>query len=76
MDKLTKTFKDNNFSKFEEIIVNLTGGTSFLQYIITKSNEIIVEKGLKTRRIFAIDRRPFMEQREQPYVVGEIVDVP
>ena len=76
VDDLTKVFKDDEFDNYEEITVNLTGGTSFLQYVITKCNEIIVEKNIKTKRVFTIDRRPFMEQKEKPYVVGEIVDVP
>ena len=75
---LTDKFKEsvsNMDSKDNHYIINYTGGTSFMQYIISKFSDLSEEHG-KIRKIFAIDRRPFMKQRENPYIAGEIVDIP
>jgi len=57
------------------VTVNYTGGTSFLQYVVQTIADSIYPYQ-KLTKIFTIDRRPPEEQNENPYVLGEIVQLP
>ncbi|WGS65191.1 hypothetical protein [Marinitoga aeolica] len=56
----------------EEIYFNLSGGTSFLQYVIGKIKEIV---NVKNKSFFAVDKRDIFQQKENPYVIGEWIEV-
>lgn len=56
-------------------VINLTGGTTGLQYIIQRTGDQLRSYGHKVRYVALVDRRPVLEQRENPYVVGELVCV-
>ncbi|HQN28390.1 MAG TPA: hypothetical protein PLT43_07515, partial [Mesotoga sp.] len=58
------------------ITVNLAGGTSFLQYVTGEFSEVLESKKLDVTKVFAVDRRDFALQKAEPYVVGEVVELP
>ncbi|HEW92964.1 MAG TPA: CRISPR-associated DxTHG motif protein [Thermotogaceae bacterium] len=71
-EEIRKYLEDNNV---KDIVVNLTGGTSLLGYIA----ELVKEKiryGRRITTVLAVDRRPYEEQKENPYIVGEILELP
>ena len=57
--------------KGSENIVNLTGGTTALQDAV-QSIALLID----AKEIAGIDRRPYSEQQANPYVVGEIIEIP
>lgn len=59
--------------KYEEIVVNITGGTTAMQYIVQEVAESAVKKQLPLKKVALVDRRPPTEQKSDPYVLGEIV---
>jgi hypothetical protein len=58
-----------------EVVVNMTGGTSLLGFTAQRLGERLQRFALPVRRIALIDRRPSEEQRENPYVVGDMIDI-
>lgn len=69
IDYLEKIPSDN-------IYLNLTGGTTALQYIITKVEERLkLIKQLEITKVAFVDRRTQKEQQENPYEAGEMVVV-
>ena len=58
------------------ITVNLAGGTSFLQYVTGEFAEVLESKMLDVTRVFAVDRRGIDAQKKEPYVVGDVVELP
>jgi hypothetical protein len=54
-----------------ENIVNLAGGTTALQDAVQ-----YIARLLDAKEIAVIDRRPYGEQQANPYVVGEIIEIP
>jgi hypothetical protein len=59
-----------------EIILNLAGGTSFLQYVVTELVKKLEKQNYTVTKVFAVDRRDISEQKANPYVVGEVVELP
>jgi hypothetical protein len=59
-----------------EIIINLAGGTSFLQYVVTELVKKLEKQNYTVTKVFAVDRRDISEQKANPYVVGEVVELP
>lgn len=59
----------------DENIVNLTGGTTVLQDCIKSVADTLRRDGKSVREVAAIDRRDILEQRRNPLVVGELVEV-
>ncbi|HAA86391.1 MAG TPA: hypothetical protein DCE14_08625 [Kosmotogaceae bacterium] len=59
-------------------VVNLTGGTSFMQYAVTRMMEKFEKDqgGNQITKVFTVDRRSQAEQKNEPYVMGEVVEVP
>ncbi len=55
----------------KENIVNLVGGTTAMQDCMTTLAQLI-----PCRQVAVIDRRPVEEQRANPFVVGELAEVP
>lgn len=59
-----------------ELIVNLTGGTTMMQLVAEKVAASARGLGIPVTRILLIDRRPPQEQRDNPYVLGEVIELP
>ena len=57
--------------KGDENIANLVGGTTALQDAVKCLADIISAK-----EVVVIDRRPIEEQRANPFVIGELVEIP
>ena len=57
-----------------KVVINLTGGTTLLNYMLLKAgNEARHGKTIKT--VIAVDKRTYEEQKRNPYVVGEVVEL-
>jgi len=56
----------------EEVCVNVTGGTTAMQYLVERVASDAERVGVRTRRYALIDRRPFEEQQCNPYVLGQV----
>lgn len=56
-----------------EVVVNVTGGTTAMQYAAERLANEGRSLGVPVRRVMLIDRRSPEEQRTNPYVLGEIV---
>ncbi|OAA32502.1 hypothetical protein AT15_00035 [Kosmotoga arenicorallina S304] len=76
MERNFAEFEALNFDALDEIILNLAGGTSFLQYVASNMADRLEKKNYSVKKVFAVDRRDFKEQKENPYVVGEVVELP
>ncbi|APT73024.1 hypothetical protein BG95_04060 [Thermosipho sp. 1063] len=59
---------------FGSIVVNLTGGTTLLGYIVKEVSHKL-NFGRKISYVMATDKRPIDEQKKNPYVVGEILEI-
>ncbi|MDR7491956.1 MAG: TIGR02221 family CRISPR-associated protein [Armatimonadota bacterium] len=55
------------------VVVNVTGGTTAMQYLAERVAGEATRLGIPTRRCALVDRRPPEEQRQQPYVLGDCV---
>jgi hypothetical protein len=56
-----------------EVAVNITGGTTAMQYLAERVAGEAIRLGVPCQRIALIDRRDPEEQRREPYVAGEVV---
>jgi len=54
-----------------ENIVNLTGGSTALQDAVQ-----YIARLISAKEVAVIDRRPYTQQQANPYVVGEIIEIP
>ncbi|MGI6166418.1 MAG: TM1812 family CRISPR-associated protein [Limnochordia bacterium] len=59
-----------------EVIVNLTGGTTAMQFVISRLGEFLESRGHEVQYVAMIDRRTPEEQRQDPYVKGEMIYCP
>jgi hypothetical protein len=59
----------------EQIICNITGGTTAQQFVIQAFYESAKNLGKPVSRIALIDKRDALEQRNNPYVSGELVEL-
>lgn len=59
----------------DTIVLNLSGGTTMLQYIVEYLARVAERLGVPVRRGIALDRRLFAEQGRNPYVLGEWVEL-
>ncbi|TYO92766.1 TIGR02221 family CRISPR-associated protein [Desulfallas thermosapovorans] len=57
------------------LYINLTGGTTCLQHIISRAGGVLASGGAAVTTVAMIDRRPASEQREEPCVLGEMIVV-
>jgi hypothetical protein len=57
----------------EEVRVCLTGGTTLLGFFAQRMHELAGNLGRPSRRFALIDTRSPEEQREKPWVVGEMI---
>lgn len=56
-----------------EVVVNITGGTTAMQYIVQEVAESAARQQLPLKKAALVDRRPPTEQKSNPYVLGELV---
>ena len=59
----------------EEVSINLTGGTTAMQWSMQVAYEKMMRDGVNVKRMAFVDRRPAVEQQSNPYVLGEILDI-
>ena len=57
----------------DEVWVNITGGTTALQYLIQKAAQYLASCGRSVRTVALIDRRNVLLQKASPYEIGEMV---
>ncbi len=57
----------------KEVLVNVTGGTTAMQYLVERVAAQAERFGVPTTRYALLDRRPPREQQRDPYVLGEVV---
>lgn len=58
-----------------EIIVNLTGGTTCLGWTVGQLEDDLKKMSLNPRTVACIDKRSPEEQRANPYVEGEMMEI-
>ncbi len=58
-----------------EVVLNLTGGTTAMQYVVEQLGGEARRLGVPVRRVFLVDRRPAEEQRANPFVLGDILEL-
>jgi CRISPR-associated (Cas) DxTHG family len=56
----------------DQIVANLTGGTTMMGLAVSRLIDEARKLDRQTRRFALIDKRPPEEQRDNPYVVGEM----
>ncbi|TYO98010.1 CRISPR-associated DxTHG motif protein [Desulfallas thermosapovorans] len=61
--------------QYSRVVVNITGGTTAMQHIVQQVFEQALSGAVQVRRIALVDRRNPAEQREQPYVTGELIEL-
>lgn len=64
-----------DFVRASEVVINVTGGTTVLQYAVERLGDEARRLGVPTRRIALVDRRDSAEQRANPYVLGELIEL-
>jgi len=57
-----------------DVIINLTGGTSLLGYMIERVRDRI-RNGKRITTVLAADERPYQEQVQNPYVIGKVIEI-
>lgn len=57
----------------DKVVVNITGGTTAMQHIMQQIAALAPELGRPVRRAALVDRRSPQEQRDEPYVPGELI---
>lgn len=63
------------FLVFQLSPAHLTGGTTLLQHMISRLDEVSPENCSQVTTVAMADRRPSAEQKENPYVLGEMIIV-
>ena len=58
-----------------DVVVNITGGTTAMQYAAEHLGRHLKRYGTAVRRVALVDRRDILDQRQNPYVVGELVEL-
>lgn len=59
--------------KAGKVVVNQTGGTTVMQFVLQKMVEELKRFDVPFEEVAFVDRRPVEEQRNNPYVLGEMV---
>jgi hypothetical protein len=59
----------------KEVLINVTGGTTAMQYLVERIAAQAERFGVPTTRYALLDRRPREEQEREPYVLGEAVEL-
>lgn len=61
--------------KADKIVLNITGGTTALQYTAQKVGEKARQLGREVKQVALVDRRIPQEQKENPFVLGELIEL-
>jgi hypothetical protein len=75
VDQLIDPEVDRALISARQVVLNLTGGTTVLQYAVERIGRRAQQLGLPLRKVALVDRRPVAEQQAHPYVVGEAVEL-
>ncbi len=59
----------------DEVICNTTGGTTAMQYAVMRLSEAASRLGRQVKWVAMVDNRSAEDQRKDPYVVGEMIDL-
>ncbi len=59
----------------EKIIINLTGGTTAMQWVMQSVYEEAVKQKLPAERVAFVDRRSTIEQQQNPWQLGELLEI-
>lgn len=57
----------------DRVTLNVTGGTTALQYIVERIGRHAERLGSSVRRVALVDRRALAEQQRDPFVCGEVI---
>jgi hypothetical protein len=57
----------------DEVMVNITGGTTAMQHIMQHIADFAAKLGRSVQRMALVDRRSPQEQRDDPYLPGELI---
>ncbi len=57
----------------KEIVVNLTGGTTMMQILVDDISKVANKMGKDIKKVITIDRRDVMEQKKEPFMIGEVL---
>lgn len=57
----------------DQVVVNTTGGTTAMQHIVQQIAARVKKQGRPVWRVALVDRRSPQEQRDNPYVTGELI---
>jgi hypothetical protein len=60
---------------FSAVTVNVTGGTTAMQYVVERLGRDAERLGLPVRRIALIDDRAPERQQKEPWVAGQVVEL-
>lgn len=66
---------DELLVKADEIVCNVTGGTTAMQWAISSFFERAKKLSRDVRRVAMVDRRSHEEQKKNPYMKGEMVEL-
>jgi hypothetical protein len=55
------------------VVVNVTGGTTALQYLAERIGRDAERLGVPVRRIALVDRRPYEQQQAEPFACGDLM---
>lgn len=58
-----------------EVVINLTGGTTCMQWVMQSAFEKVRRMDILCRRVAFIDRRKIGDQQANPFELGEMIDV-
>lgn len=58
-----------------QVVINITGGTTAMQYAVEDLGRRLRRYGALVRKVALVDRRDIAEQRRNPYVLGELVEL-
>jgi hypothetical protein len=64
-----------NILNYSPCVINLTGGTTALQFIIVRAGTALENEGVQVHYVALIDRRGIQDQKDNPWVEGELVSV-
>lgn len=59
----------------ECLVINLTGGTTAMQWVMQSLYERSRAEHLPVERVAFVDRRPAVEQQQNPWHIGELVEI-
>jgi hypothetical protein len=59
----------------ECLVVNLTGGTTAMQWVMQSLYEKARAEHVPVERVAFVDRRPAVEQQQNPWHLGELVEI-